>query len=838
VITTGWNRYYCTFTTPGTNSGTPYIYIQHNDATSEVFYVDAVQLDTGSVLSPYGSGQISLNANINSPVNFQQSANSTTAFQITNSTGLNILNVDTVNSNINNLIVSPSLETNTTGWAARTGCTFSQDNTAAYNGYSSAKCVNTATANAGVNITNTTGILPALASSTTYTISFYAKASLYMTTFEFGRADNGSTDTACLTAQTLTIGDWKRFSCTFTTGTLSGTPYVYFKQTDAVARTIWIDAVTLETDANASASYRDGRLSLGNATISSPAVFQTNTNSSTAFQIQNASGIQVFNVDTASDANLVDNAGFEVNSTGWSAINGATGLIRDTSKTYVGIASGKVTTAVTANSGMRYTFSSALPAVTGVAYTISAYVQTSAADATFGMGYNNGADTACTVSPAVSATVPSTTGWTRFTCSTPVNTTVNSVYITSGTTAVTLNIDAVRVELGSTATAYGAANISFNGVFTSPVAIRSPNDSTNTFQVQSSANINLLTIDSLNKTISVGSTVTDTNQILLQLDSYAAASQAITDTVTCSSSVNPGSLYYNTNTNAIRSCISGAWEDLVTTAGMGILLFGVVPDSGLAPGDLPALRTSAVTGPCKVSWATTTTVTVQPCVAFSGGRKIIVTGDTTRQTMTTQTVTIPTGTANGYTHICLNAANTSQPSTTTLSATESANLPTFSITSPILCLADVRLTAAGTAIANVFDTRTFTNTTKEYATTAAATSIGVAVVPSTTGVGLPAAANATARGIVVASNGAAAAAGVPNAIIAVAGPVVAKASAGTNAAIVTIAATTGYVSTGGAVTNTYSALGVSRNTYPATACTTTANAVNCNNSLFFNLNLR
>jgi mucin-6/19 len=525
VITTGWNRYVCTFTTPGTESGTPYIYIGHTTTTNDVFYIDAAQLETGSFASPYGQGQLTLNATINSPVNFQETANSLNAFQITNTIGTNILNVDTFDNNQNNQATNPSFETGLTGWTAKTGCTLTQDNTTAYNGSSSALCTNTATANAGMNMT---GISPVMVSGTTYTLSLYVKASANMTTLEIGHADNGTTDTSCLTAQTVTSLGWKRLTCTFTAGAQSGTPYVYVKQTDATARSIWVDAVTLETDANASTNYRDGRISLGNATISSPAVFQTNTNSTTAFQVQNAAGIQVFDIDTASDTNLVSNSGFEVNSVGWSVKGSATGLIRDTSKSYVGIASGKVTTSATAGDGMRYTFGAALPAVAATAYTISGYVESSTADASFTMGYNNGTDTTCTDTPASSATVPSASGWTRFVCSTPVNTTVNSIFFENSTAiATTLNVDGVQVVLGSTAPAFGNSNISFNGVFTSPIAIRNPNNTTTEFQVQDASSNTLLGVDSLNDMINVGATGTTAIASTANIATSTGATQTI-----------------------------------------------------------------------------------------------------------------------------------------------------------------------------------------------------------------------------------------------------------------------------------------------------------------------
>ncbi len=995
VITAGWMRYICTFTTSGTAPvAGAFMYIDHSGGVNDVFYIDAAQLETGSFASPYGQGQLNLNATINSPVNFQETANSTTAFQITNTIGTNILDVDTFDNNQNNQATNPSFETGMTGWAAKTGCTLTQDNTTAYNGSSSAKCVNTATASAGMNMT---GISPVMVSGTTYTLALYAKASANMTTFEIGYSNNGTTDTPCLTAQSLTSLGWKRYTCTFTAAAQSGTPYVYAKQTDATVRTIWVDAVTLETDANASTNYRDGRISLGNATISSPAVFQTNTNSSTAFQVQNAGGIQVFDIDTASDPDLVANSGFEVNSVGWATMDGATNLIRDTSKSYVGIASGKVQTAATANSGMRYTFSTQLPAVAATSYTLSAYVEVSAADATLTLGYNNGTtDADCTTTPTPSATVPATTGWTRFVCQTPVNTAISSIFVSSGTTAVTaVNVDGVQMVLGSTAVAFGNSNITFNGIFTSPIDIRNPNDNTTEFQVQDANSVNLLAIDSLNSIVSlgitgataiagtdnigtgtgaaqtvnigstdgtgsvnissgsgainigddagteeidiggvtntgihavkigtnatdtgaitignntaatavsidagntgllqignstaahtidigdagaaagnaqniligsdttttasklildagnnatasgtsgviIGSATTDANQVNLQLDSSSSYTETAS---TCSTTVNQGAMYYNTASQSIRTCdVGGSWDDVLTTQGLGLMLFGILSDSGAAPGDLASLETAGVSGPCKVSWNSATTINISACTAYSGGRKVVVAAQAA--------VAITTTTADRWENVCLTGTS-NQPALvgggSGAAQTTAAIAPTFSLTAPILCLATIENgTATSGSMATggeIYDTRTFIETTKEAVTATVADPIGdmaqvdgSGIEPST-GVGV-----ANQEGVVVASNNTAVTGGVPDAIIATNGP------AWVNQVFATASVLGDDVEAGAGgfaeapnatfATANYQFIGVSHQAW--TASTACASAITCQLSLFVNLTI-
>jgi hypothetical protein len=68
-----------------------------------------------------------------------------------------------------------------------------------------------------------------------------------MSTLQIGHSFDGTTgnETSCLTAQTITTSGWTTLTCTFTTGTTSSTPYIYIKQTDATARTFFVDGVQL-----------------------------------------------------------------------------------------------------------------------------------------------------------------------------------------------------------------------------------------------------------------------------------------------------------------------------------------------------------------------------------------------------------------------------------------------------------------------------------------------------------------------------------------------------------------------------------------------------------------
>jgi hypothetical protein len=100
VSTSTWTNYTCSFTTPATHSGTPYLYIKNTAATVRTVFLDNIQLTTGNTFTAYREGTISLNGIIVSPTTYQNQTNSTTAFQIQNTSGGNLFQIDTLNSNI------------------------------------------------------------------------------------------------------------------------------------------------------------------------------------------------------------------------------------------------------------------------------------------------------------------------------------------------------------------------------------------------------------------------------------------------------------------------------------------------------------------------------------------------------------------------------------------------------------------------------------------------------------------------------------------------------------------------------------------------------------------
>jgi len=316
----------------------------------------------------------------------------------------------------------------------------------------------------------------------------------------------------------------------------------------------------------------------------------------------------------------------------------------------------------------------------------------------------------------------------------------------------------------------------------------------------------------------IGSATTDTTQINLQLDT----SSTFTETgSTCSTTVNQGAMYYNSTAGALRACVNGNWEDMVSTAGLGLQLFGVVPDSGANPGDLAAV-TGVQNGPCKVSLgANAQTVSWTACIAYSGGRKVIVTAGTA-------------GTTNAvggqFQHLCLTGTN-NQPALSTTGA-ETANLSTVSmpsVTAPILCLADIRFAAANNTITQVYDTRTYTTSEKIPVSVNSATVLSAIVIfTATKGVVVTTTtANTNAiAGVLVATTGAASTTTI-NGIIATGGPAAVKAVTGTNVVSANIftSTTAGYASTvatkpAESTSTIYNLLGNARTAWSgASACT-------------------
>jgi hypothetical protein len=224
---------------------------------------------------------------------FQNSANSTSALQVLNANGQQVLNIDT--STNPNLITNSNFETGTTGWAIKNGSSIAQDSSNSVIGRNSL-AITTGAANRGAQYTF------ALAASTTYTLSFYAKVSATNgSVLSFGPSDiTGTTDNDCVSS-TFISQTWARFSCTFAMSSpVSGTRYIYVKQSDATARTLYIDGVQLEL-ASKPTAYTDGGSVDVSGRFSSPINIATRQDTTAALLVSSSTSGEVLRVDNVNN---------------------------------------------------------------------------------------------------------------------------------------------------------------------------------------------------------------------------------------------------------------------------------------------------------------------------------------------------------------------------------------------------------------------------------------------------------------------------------------------------------------------------------------------------------
>lgn len=211
-------------------------------------------------------------------VSLRTRTDTTDAFSVGSNSFYNSPSVLSVDTNYTNYGQNNSFETDTAGWAALGTATISRTTTQAASGSASLQVSTPAVGSTGASFP-----LP-LSTFTTYTLSFYMKANSSFSTMRFGY-NEGFGNIPCASGQSVTT-NWKRYSCTFTTGFALVAPSVYFDQSDGVARTIYLDAMQMEAGSYAT-GLRNGGLQL-NGAIVSPTFFQNAANSDTAFVIQNA----------------------------------------------------------------------------------------------------------------------------------------------------------------------------------------------------------------------------------------------------------------------------------------------------------------------------------------------------------------------------------------------------------------------------------------------------------------------------------------------------------------------------------------------------------------------
>ena len=460
-----------------------------------------------------GAGAITLSAagSATTGIVAKTTTNSIAEFQIQNAGGSNMLNVDS--STTTNLVTNGDLEGGTTGWTAKGSSTLSQVATQQWQGNSALQVATTTAVGDGAKYAYT------FSASTQYTLSFYALAkynTATITDIAVGRQDDGSTDTNCLTSQTLT-STWTRFSCSFTTGASISSSNFYIKKTGATAETFFIDGVQLQTGATVSAFDAGGKLQIG-ALINSPLTIQNKNDSSAAFQIQNSFGTNLLSADTT---NLVLDGTFEADTDGsappsWSATGGAIWASTTQKKhgSFGMFIMGLSTSNTTAN------LSSTLSPYTS--YTLSFWA------------YSGGSTTLTPTIGGASCSSSVTIGsvastWQLLTCTATTGASPTSTVVFPGTLGTGAYIDSVQLYPASGG---GTLNVQGNLTNTGYALFKNSLNSSYAFQIQNSSGTNLLTADTTNLRLSVGNQGTATAQLYVggYMPSTALASVSTSST--------------------------------------------------------------------------------------------------------------------------------------------------------------------------------------------------------------------------------------------------------------------------------------------------------------------
>jgi hypothetical protein len=241
------------------------------------------------------------------------------------------------------------------------------------------------------------------------------------------------------------------------------------------------------------------------------------TNATGAFQVQNGTGVNLFQVDTV-DTNLVPNPGAEValSSNDWVSTGTGTNVAvtRVTTTAWNGTAALQaVVSPATANAGVKNNIGTQNILATNTTYTLSFYAKLKSGDPAFSdisaQYYRNSTPTLDATCANFNTQLVVSTGWTRVTCTftTSLTAGASTGYIQiyqAASAARTFYIDGVQLEATSNvATAYGAGGIRTNAVITSPVTARNAEDSTTAFQVQNAAGGDLIDVDTLNTTVTL-----------------------------------------------------------------------------------------------------------------------------------------------------------------------------------------------------------------------------------------------------------------------------------------------------------------------------------------------
>jgi hypothetical protein len=294
-----------------------------------------------------------------------------------------------------------------------------------------------------------------------------------------------------------------------------------------------ISSANLSNDTNLAKLNGTGpQIFTGDNKFTATLLSQNATNSTTAFQVQNANGSNALSVDTTPLNSILSNSSFEnTNVSAWVYLGTPGSVARDTSQQYYGNASLKVITTANANNGVKYV-TGASGLATSTTYIISWYDKLdsssgSITDIKAVYARDGSTESACT---SINNQTVIATAWTYHYCTitTDGTTPASTAYLAisrPGSTARTFYIDGVQIETNSSniATAYketglnlqGAitSNTAFSGLLTIQPASALLAGQNNVSQIFTNASSTGGTVQGYSQTITVANTSTLTNTI-------------------------------------------------------------------------------------------------------------------------------------------------------------------------------------------------------------------------------------------------------------------------------------------------------------------------------------
>ncbi|MBP6037787.1 MAG: hypothetical protein KA604_00420 [Candidatus Saccharimonas sp.] len=212
-VTSVWTKVNCSFTAPASGITTSNaIMIRQISGTARTFYVDNLSV---SIAADYN---LSIDGSVNDSVNF------------------------------------------TTNWTASPNATVTRSTTYGNDASDSAQVVTTT--NSGVGVRNKLNMNPL--TSTLYRITVYASAPTSFSTFQVRYSRDGGTNFVnCDDYNTRTVSSpastFTKITCYMTTpATAATSPYIYFTQSDSVARTFYVDTFSMTLSSNTAPNVQIG----------------------------------------------------------------------------------------------------------------------------------------------------------------------------------------------------------------------------------------------------------------------------------------------------------------------------------------------------------------------------------------------------------------------------------------------------------------------------------------------------------------------------------------------------------------------------------------------------